>query len=65
MSARLLHDTLSRLFGLLEMQGQGSIGPGVVELVAPVRAENNFNAEFLSCLGKVARLIAQLAGKNE
>src|SRR5207245_9463132 len=60
-SARLLHDTPSRLFGLLEMQGQGSTGPGGAGLGAPVAAADHCDAEILSLLRAVPRRPAQPA----
>ena len=53
------------MLGLLEMQCQGAVGPRVVELVAAVAAEEDFDAEPLRRLGEAPGLIAELAREDQ
>ena len=47
---------------MLKLQRDGGVGPGVIELVAAIAADNGLNAQSVRGLGEGARLVAQLAG---
>ena len=62
---RLLDDAPRGFLGLIKTHGNCAIRPRIVELVAAVTCENNFNADRARSLCEAARLVAQFAGENK
>ncbi len=55
----------SGLLGLVEMERDRSVGPGIFELMAAIAANDDGKAESPGCFGKATRLISELAGKQK
>jgi len=46
------------------MEGQGVVSPGVVEFVAAIGAERDFEIYFFCSVGEGAGLIAEFGGED-
>ncbi len=62
---RLLHNAPRRLFGLVEADRNGAVGPRVLEHVAAVAGKHHVHTQRFRGFREAARLITQFAGENQ